>query len=117
MAVHGTIRMILYAAARVLGCGSVQMTLVDEERKALVFTTSITNRDLPRLYEVESQLGFPLEGAELPLAADTSIVVRAFREGRVIISDDVPEMAGSAIPPEILEQIRATIGKRAFAAV
>jgi PAS domain S-box-containing protein len=114
---HGTIRMILYAAARVLGCGSVQMTLLDEERKALVFTTSITNRDLPRLYEVESALGFPLEGAELPLAAETSIVVRAFREGRVIVSEDVAELAGSALPPEILEQIRATIGPRGFAAV
>ena len=33
--------MILYAAARVLGCGSVQLMVADDERRALVFTTSI----------------------------------------------------------------------------
>jgi PAS domain S-box-containing protein len=108
--------MILYAAARVLGCGSVQMTQVDEERRGLVFTTSITNRDLPRLYEVESQLGFPLEGARLPLDTEDSIVVRAFREGRLILSDDVAELAGSAVPPEAIVEIRKTIGARNFAA-
>jgi PAS domain S-box-containing protein len=108
--------MILYAAARVLGCGSVQMAQVDEERRGLVFTTSITNRDLPRLYEVESTLGFPLEGANLPLDTEDSIVVTAFREGRLILSDDVAELAGSAVPPEAIVEIRKTIGVRNFAA-
>lgn len=116
MARHDTTRMILYAAARVLGCGSVQMTQVDEERRSLIFTTSITNRDLPRLYEVESQLGFPLEGAALPLDTEDSIVVRAFREGRLILSDDVAELAGRAVPPEAIVEIRKTIGRRSFAA-
>jgi PAS domain S-box-containing protein len=109
--------MILYAAARVLGCGSVQMTQVDEERKGLIFTTSITNRDLPRLYEVESTMGFPLEGATLPLDTEDSIVVKAFREGRLIISNDVAELSGRALPPEAIDVIRKTIGPRAFAAV
>jgi PAS domain S-box-containing protein len=114
---HDTTRMILYAAARVLGCGSVQMTQADEERKGLIFTTSITNRDLPRLYEVETTMGFPLEGATLPLDTEDSIVVTAFREGRLIISDDVAELSGRALPPEAIDVIRKTIGPRAFAAV
>src|SRR3954452_22624815 len=59
----GTTQMILHAAARVLGCGSVQMMLADHERQALVFTTSIQNRELQRVREVESVLGFQLAGA------------------------------------------------------
>ncbi len=109
--------MILYAAARVLGCGSVQMAVADEERRGLVFTTSITNRDLPNLHQVENTLGFPLEGAALSLDTSDSIVVRAYQQGRLIISSDVAEMAGNAVPPEAVEQIRMAIGPRAFASV
>jgi PAS domain S-box-containing protein len=113
---HGTTRMILHAAARVLGCGSVQMAMLDEQRQHLVFTTSITNRELPRLHEVESALGFPLEGAKLPLAAASSMLVRAYHEERLVISDDVAELAGGVVPPDALEVIRASIGPRTFAA-
>jgi PAS domain S-box-containing protein len=109
--------MILHAAARVLGCGSVQMALFEEEDAALVFTTSITNRELKRLHEVESELGFPLEGARLPLSADSSLMVRAFRGARVIVAHDVAELTGGIIAKETLEAIRQTIGPRTFAAV
>jgi PAS domain S-box-containing protein len=113
----GTTRMILYAAARVLGCGSVQLTMADDERRSLVFTTSITNKDLPRLVEVENELGFPLEGARMPLAATDSLIVRCYREARVIITHDVAELAGGILPPDTVEAIRKTIGPRTFAGV
>ncbi len=109
--------MILYAAARVLGCGSVQLTMADDDRRSLVFTTSITNKDLPRLVEVENELGFPLEGARMPLAATDSLIVRCYREARVIITHDVAELAGGILPPDTVEAIRQTIGPRTFAAV
>src|SRR5262245_245276 len=96
----GTTRMILYAAARVLGCGSVQLTLFDDDRQHLVFLTSITNRELATLEAVETQLGFQLEGARLPMAAEASAVVRAVREGRLVVTEDVSELAGGAIPEE-----------------
>jgi PAS domain S-box-containing protein len=112
-----TTPMILHAAARVLGCGSVQMALVDERQQSLVFTTSITNRELPRLARVELELGFPLEGAALPLSAEESLLVRALREGRTIITDEIAELAGGVVPPEALDVIRQTIGPRKFAAV
>lgn len=113
----GTTRMILYAAARVLGCGSAQLTMVDDDRRSLVFTTSITNRELPRLEAVENELGFQLEGARLPLAAVDSMLVRAYKEERLIVEHDVAELAGGIIPADTLEAIRKTIGPRTFAAV
>ena len=88
--------MILHAAARVLGCGSVQMSVADHERQALVFTTSIQNRELQRVRQVESVLGFQLEGAAMPFAIESSLLVRALRHERLIVTNDIAELAGGA---------------------
>src|SRR5688572_19672437 len=112
-----TTRMILYAAARVLGCGSAQLLMVDDEQRSLVFITSIWNREQPRLERVEHELGFALEGARLPLAAHDSILVRAYRESRLIVEHEVAALAGGMIPDDALTAIRETIGPRTFAAV
>src|SRR5438876_5705050 len=94
----GTTQMILHAAARVLGCGSVQlMTVVDQERQALVFTTSIQNRELPRLAAVESVLGFRLDGAVMPISNEASLLVRALRHERLIITSDIADLAGGML--------------------
>src|SRR5581483_6434852 len=112
-----TTRMILHAAARVLGCGSVQLATVDDERRSLVFTVSITNREAHRLREVENELGFGLEGARLPLAAESSTLVRAMREERLFVVHDPSEMAGGILPEETIQAIRDSIGPRTFAVV
>jgi PAS domain S-box-containing protein len=112
-----TTRMILHAAARVLGCGSVQLATVDDERRSLVFTTSITNREAHRLREVENELGFGLEGARLPLAASESTLVRALREERLFVAHDPSELAGGILPEETIQAIRESIGPRTFGVV
>jgi PAS domain S-box-containing protein len=109
--------MILHAAARVLGCGSVQMMIADHERAALVFTTSIQNRELERVREVESVLGFELDGAALPFAVEGSLLVRALQHERLIVTNDIAELAGGLVDDQSLEQIRSAIGPRTFAAV
>ena len=113
----GTTQMILHAAARVLGCGSVQLTVLDDERRELVFTTSIQNRELERVAAVESLLGFRLEGAVMPMENDASLLVRALQHERLIVTTDVADLAGGLVSDAVLEQIRATIGPRTFAAV
>jgi PAS domain S-box-containing protein len=113
----GNTRMILHAAARVLGCGSVQMLLADEERQALLFTTNITIQELARVAEVETTLGFPLEGAAMPIGIEDSAMIRAFTKGQVCVTTDVADLTGSFIGEEALGAIRQTIGPRSFAAV
>ena len=109
--------MILHAAARVLGCGSVQMMVADHERQALVFTTSIQNRELQRVREVESVLGFELDGAAMPFSVESSLLVRALRHERLIVTNDIAELAGGLVDDASLDQIRSAIGPRTFAAV
>ncbi|HXU72585.1 MAG TPA: ATP-binding protein [Polyangia bacterium] len=113
----GTTQMILHAAARVLGCGSVQMMVADHERQALVFTTSIQNRELQRVREVESVLGFELDGAAMPFSVESSLLVRALRHERLIVTNDIAELAGGLVDDASLDQIRSAIGPRTFAAV
>lgn len=113
----GTTQMILHAAARVIGCGSVQMTVLDHERQALVFTTSITNREQERLAQVESALGFALDGAVMPLTNESSMLVRALRHTRLIVTSEVREVAGDMVDESALSAIREAIGERSFAAV
>lgn len=106
--------MILHAAARVLGCDSVQLLMVDEERRTLRFTTSITNRELPRLQAAERELGFQLDGAEMPLTVSSSTLVRSFHEERLFVTTSVAELAGDLIPAEVVENVTKAIGPRSF---
>jgi PAS domain S-box-containing protein len=109
--------MILHAAARVLGCGSVQLLVVDPEQEALVFNTAVQNRGLEQLAAVESLLGFALDGFALPLAVEDSLLVRALRHEKLTITSDIADFTGHLVPDDALERIRATIGPRQFAAV
>jgi len=93
------------------------MAVADHERQALVFTTSIQNRELPMVKEVESVLGFQLEGATMPFAVESSLLVRALRHERLIVTSDIADLAGGLVPEGSLAQIRSTIGPRTFAAV
>jgi len=109
-----TTRMILHAASRVLGCDSVQLLMVDEQRKTLRFTASVTNRELPSLHAAERELGFQLDGAEMPLAVSSSTLVRSFREERLFVTTSVAELAGDLIPPDVVENVIKAIGPRSF---
>lgn len=112
-----TIRRILYAAAHVLGCGSVQLALRDEDGQNLTFLTTITNRDVAQFGAIESTLGFKVEGAKLPLAAESSFLSRAYLRGQVTVTFDVGDLTGELVPEEALVEIRKVIGPRTFAAV
>jgi PAS domain S-box-containing protein len=114
---RGTLQMILHAAARVLGCGSAQMALVDEERQQLVLRISIANRDVARLEEVSSMLGFEPDGAAIPLDTDTNLFVRAVREGRLFVTGRLAELVAGIVPEEVSSEIQRVIGVHTFAVV
>ena len=90
----GTLRMILHAAARVLGCNSAQLALFDEEQQALVICIAVANHELPMIDRVATELGFSPDGAVLPLAVADSIVVRSFRAALLDHSALMPSASG-----------------------
>ena len=62
-------------------------------------------------------LGFQLEGAAMPFSVEESLLVRALRHERLIVTNDIAELAGGLVDEAALEQIRSAIGPRTFAAV
>src|SRR3954465_219317 len=105
-----TLRQILHAAARVLGCGSAQMAIVDTARSSLVVRVAVSNEDVLRFQHVESLSGFATDGLEVPLATATSIMVRAASEGRILVSGRFAEIAGTLVPDEVVRQVEGVIG-------
>ena len=113
----GTLEMILHAAARVLGCGSAQMAIVDEERQTLVMRMSVANRDVGTLEQVASKLGFSPDGAVISLSFEGSLLVRAAREGRLFVTARFSELVGDMIPDSVSRDIQSVIGVQTFAVV
>src|SRR5438270_1364128 len=106
----GTLRMVLHAAARVLGCGSAQMAIVDEERQALVVRVAVANRDVARFEQVSSALGFSPDGMSVPLASESSLLARAVREARLFVTARFADLAGELVADDVAAQIQGLIG-------
>src|SRR3569832_2898939 len=96
----GSLQPILHAMAQLLGCNSANLALVDEEKQCLVLAMGITARSVNTMAAVETALGFSVSGLAVPLAVTESLLVRALREERVLVTNDVRDIAGGALPAE-----------------
>lgn len=112
-----TLRQILHAAARVLGCAGAQMALFDEEQQNLVLRVTVANQDVPRLLAVESVLGFSPDGLTIPLAVEQSLLVRAVREGQLIVTGRFSELSAGLLSEDLQRSVEGMIGVHTYAAV
>jgi PAS domain S-box-containing protein len=112
-----TLRQILHAAARVLGCAGAQMALLDEEHQNLVLRVTVANQDVPRLLAVESVLGFSPDGLTIPLTTEQGLLVRAVREGQLVVTARFSELAAGLLPEEVGRNVEGMIGVHTYAAV
>jgi PAS domain S-box-containing protein len=107
--------MVLHAAARVLGCGSAQMAILDGD--SLVLRVAVANRELARLEAVASLIGSSPDGMVFPLGSETSMLTRAVREGRLLVTARFADIVGDLLPEEVIAGITGVIGVRTFAVV
>src|SRR3954462_4601377 len=77
---------ILHAVAQMLQCNSANLALIDDDRQALVLAIGVTARSVGTVAAVETALGFKVRGLEVPLKVEGSLIVRALREERVLVS-------------------------------
>ena len=106
---------ILHAVAQTLQCNSASLALVDEDQQALVMAIGISARGVAALPAVEGVLGFSVSGLRVPLSVRASLLVRALHEERLICTTDINEIAGGALPAEVVSGVVAIIGLRSFA--
>jgi PAS domain S-box-containing protein len=106
---------ILHAVAQTLQCNSANLALVDEDQQSLIIAIGISARGVAALPAVENVLGFSVSGLQVPLSVRASLLVRALREERLLWTTDVNEIAGGALPAEIVSGVAQIIGPRSFA--
>lgn len=108
---------ILHAVAQMLHCNSAILALVDEAQQALVLALGVNANSVEQVAAVETVLGFPVRGLQVPLAMEQTLFVRALREARVLLATDIGELAGGALPGAMVSGVEALIGPRTFAVV
>ncbi len=109
------LRSILRAAAQVLSFDSAHLARLTDDRQSLALAIAVAARAVPEFEAVETALGCQISGLQVPIWVTESVLWRALREERLIISHDVTEVAGGALPAEIVRQIAEIIGPRTFA--
>lgn len=107
---------ILHAAAQVLDCDSAILGRLSEDRHFLELSVGGTRAGL-NVAAVETALGFAVSGLRMPLTVTESILVRALRQERLFVSHDVAEVAGGALPAEMMQAVRDIVGTRSYAVV
>lgn len=112
-----SLQAILHAVAQTLRCNSASLALLEEERQALRMAVAVNPRSAGDLLQVEHTIGFQIGGLHIPLKLERSLLVRALREERVLLTTDVADLAGGALPVEIIEAIHSITGLRSFAVV
>ncbi|MFO0573509.1 MAG: ATP-binding protein [Polyangia bacterium] len=108
---------ILHAVAQMLHCNSAILALVDEAQQALVLALGVNASSVEQVAAVETLLGFPVRGLQVPMAMENTMFVRALRQARVLLAADVGELAGGALPQGVVSAVEALIGPRSFAVV
>ena len=112
-----SLQAIIHAVAQTLRCNSASLALLEEERQALRMAVAVNPRSAGDLLQVEHTIGFQIGGLHIPLKLERSLLVRALREERVLLTTDVADLAGGALPVEIIEAIHSITGLRSFAVV
>jgi PAS domain S-box-containing protein len=110
------IRNALQAMQRVLGFSSAVLARLDSDRGGLVLSFAMGER-LSFLEEFTKSLGFDPAGAAFPLWGEQSLFIRCYRQGRLLTTTDLLEVIGGVMPPELFEQLVATVGKRFYVLV
>ena len=112
-----SLQAILHAVAQTLPCNSASLALLEEDRHVLRMAVAVNPRSAGDLLQVEHALGFQVGGLHIPLKLERSLLVRALREERVLLTTDVADLAGGALPSEILDAVHTIAGPRSFAVV
>ncbi len=112
-----SLQAILHAVAQTLPCNSASLALLEEDRHVLRMAVAVNPRSAGDLLQVENALGFQVGGLHIPLKLEHSLLVRALREERVLLTTDVADLAGGALPSEIIDAVYAIAGPRSFAVV
>ena len=116
LVVDEQVREVLQAMRQMVGFSSTTLARLDTERGGLVLSFALGTR-LPILKQASDVLGFDPTGAAFPLWAEESLFVRSYREGRLLSTTDIGDLARGALPLAALEPLASSVGSRLYVCV
>lgn len=106
---------ILRGAARLVGCNSTNLVVMDDRRGTIRVKVGVTESDYPVLGEMEGLLGMSFRGISARLQdAAGGLLYQVWREGRARETGSIREMVGQAIAPEVVGQFESLIGPHRY---
>jgi PAS domain S-box-containing protein len=110
---------ILRGAAKMLGCSSTSLILINENSQELRVRIGTTADSHPLLGEIEKALGadFANGFAHPWQKTEDSLAYRAWRDRKIVETGSFAELAGSAFDPELAEALSDLMGVRRFICV
>src|SRR5512144_94503 len=110
---------ILRGAAKILGCSSTSLVLINENAHELRVYVGTTAETHPLLDEIEMATGADFaSGFAHPFRkVEDSLAYRAWRDRRIRETGSLVELAGSAFDPELAASVAELIGERRFICV
>jgi PAS domain S-box-containing protein len=106
------LRAILRGAAKIVGCGTTNLILVNEKTGEIRVRLGTSAVD-PIVAAIETLLGGPFDGLVFPTTrAKNSLILRAFRERCILETGSLAELVGSAFPAAIVPALALLVGER-----
>ncbi|NMB74108.1 MAG: hypothetical protein GYA21_03145 [Myxococcales bacterium] len=112
---RGFLTALLRGAARLVGCHSTNLIVVNERRNEIRIRVAIPAGSYPLLEKLENLIGGRLEDFSVPLSQiDGSLVLKSWRDNTVVETGSLAELTGSAFPPEVVQRFAGVIGAHRF---
>jgi signal transduction histidine kinase len=106
---------VLRGAAKMVGCNSTNLVVVDEELQQMRVRVGARDDDYPILAELEDVLGGSFDGLWVSLeSTKSSYLYRVWLEGTILETSRVAELVGQAFSLEVVEQFEEKIGEHRY---
>ncbi|MBN1771438.1 MAG: PAS domain-containing protein [Deltaproteobacteria bacterium] len=108
---------ILRGAAKIIGSSTATLILINERTRTARLRIGVQGEGTP-MREVETIFASPVSGLSVAFeTAEDSLVFEVWRNGTVVETSSVVELAGGALPAEVLQQLEQLIGAHRFLCV
>jgi len=109
---------VLKAMAAVVGFRSYVLARLDTEKGGLVLSVAPQGPGpTTKFQKAVDVLGFDPTGAVFPMWAEDAAFVRCHREGRLLVTDSLAELIGTALPDDVVGPIDELVGPKLYATV
>jgi PAS domain S-box-containing protein len=109
---------VLRGAAKILGCGSTNLLLINEQTQEVRIRLGTMAASNPVVDELEQVLGDSLQEIGFSLReVQDSAVYESWRDRTIRETSSLAELVGGAFPTEMIEQMTSLIGEHRFICV